>query len=206
MFPKVKIYALFFTGLILLAACKANPVSSPPPALPQASKTAQAQLPTPTTTPNLPTATPEPMAATVNDTGITQAEYNAELQRLQASLQETGKTMALADEQKQVLDQLIGETLLANVAYTAGFTLDDASLQKHTDDLTNPPGATMSLEDWMAKNFYTEDSLKKALRRSLAAAWERDQIAASAPQTADQVHARQMLFLNPDTATGICDN
>jgi len=200
MFPKIKIYALFFTVLILLAACKANPTSSPSPALPQASQTTQAQLPTTTYTPPLPTATPEPLAATVNDIGITLAEYNAELQRLQASLQETGKTMAQADEQKQVLDQLIGETLLAEAADKAGFTLDDAILKKHIDDLTNQPGATMTLADWMAKNFYTQDSLKNALRRSIAAAWERDQITASAPQTADQVHARQMLFLNPDTA------
>lgn len=198
--PKIKIYTLLLTALILLASCKANPVSIPSATLPQASKTTQPQVPTATVTPNLPTATPEPLAATVNDAGITLAEYNAELQRLEASLQETGKTMAQADEQKQVLDQLIGETLLAETAYKAGFSLDDATVQKHIDDLSNQPGASMSLVDWMAKNFYSEESLKKALRRSIAAAWERDQITANAPQNADQVHARQMLFLNPDSA------
>ncbi len=200
MFPKNKIYILFIFVSILLASCKGNPTPGPSPSLPQPAKTTQSQLPTGTSTPVLPTATPEPMAATVNDGGVTLAEYNAELQRLQASLQESGKTMAAADEQTQVLNQLIDETLLADAAYKAGYTLDDAALQKHIDDLANQPGATMTLAQWMEKNFYREDSLKIALRRSLAAAWQRDQITAGAPQTADQVHVRQMLFLDPDTA------
>jgi peptidyl-prolyl cis-trans isomerase C len=158
------------------------------------------QQPTSTNTPVVPTTTPEPMAAIVDDGGITLAEYNAELQRLQASLQESGKTMAAADEQNQVLNQLIDETLLAQAAYKNGYTLDDASLQQQMDDLANQPGASMTLAQWMEKNFYSEESLKTALRRSLAAAWQRDQVTASAPQTADQVHVRQMLFLDPDTA------
>ncbi len=186
--------------IVFLAACKTNPTTSPSPSLPLPSQTVQAQAPTATATPVPPTQTPEPMAAIINEGGITLAEYNAELQRLQASLQESGKTMAAADEQKQVLDQLIDETLLAQAAYKAGYTLDDAGLQKHIDALANQPGAAVSLDDWMAKNFYTLESLKNALRRSLAAAWQRDQVTAAAPQTADQVHVRQMLFLNPDSA------
>ncbi len=201
MFPKIKIYIVLLALSVLLSACKANSVtSSPSPTQAQPSKTSQPQQPTATSTPVLPTTTPEPMAATVNDGGITLAEYNAELQRLQASLQESGKTMVAADQQNQVLNQLIDETLLADAAYKAGYTLDDAALQKHIDDLANQSGATMTLAQWMEKNFYTEESLKRALRRSLAAAWQRDQITAAAPTTADQVHVRQMLFLDSDTA------
>jgi peptidyl-prolyl cis-trans isomerase C len=200
MFPKTKIHIVLLALSVVLASCKANPVINPSPSIPLPSKTIQPQQPTSTNTPVVPTTTPEPMAAIVDDGGITLAEYNAELQRLQASLQESGKTMAAADEQNQVLNQLIDETLLAQAAYKNGYTLDDASLQQQMDDLANQPGASMTLAQWMEKNFYSEESLKTALRRSLAAAWQRDQVTASAPQTADQVHVRQMLFLDPDTA------
>ncbi len=44
------------------------------------------------------------------------------------------------------------------------------------------------------------NSFRRALRRSIAAAWQRDQVLAKAPTTAEQIHARQILVLNEDLA------
>ena len=201
MYSRVSSLAILVIVAFTIAGCKATPTPTGPTFVtPPPSATATLFQPTLTLTPALPTPTPEPLAATVNGEGVSLSEYNAEIQRLQASLKDTGKTLQPADLQKQALDELINETLLAAAAVKAGYKLDDAAFQKHLDDLTAQAGGTQSLADWMKNNYYDTDSLKKALRRSMAAAWERDQLTASAPTTADQVHARQMLLLDSDTA------
>jgi peptidyl-prolyl cis-trans isomerase C len=182
----------------ILAACGAKPTATV--AVPQPSDTATPFQPGATFTPVEPTPTPEPLAISVNGEGISLAEFNSEMQRFQASLKDTGKAVADKDAQNQVVNNLVDETLLAQAAFKAGYKLDDAALQKRMDDLTAQAGGTQALSDWMKKNSYSEDSLKVALRRSIAAAWQRDQITSGAPTTADQVHARQMLFLDSATA------
>ena len=199
MYSRVSSLAIWVIAVFTIAGCSATPTATsfvaPPP-----SATATPFQPTLPPTPAPPTPTPEPLAATVNGAGVSLSEYNAENQRLQASLKETGETIQPADMQKQALDELINQTLLASAAVKAGYKLDDAAFQKHLDDLTAQAGGTQTLSDWMKNNFYDPDSLKKALHRSMAAAWERDQLTSSAPTTADQIHARQILLLDSDTA------
>jgi len=201
MFSKIK--SLLVTALlaVFITACGVNPTATAALTAPPQGATPTPSQPSATFTPLAPSPTPEPIAATVNDAGISLAEYTAEMQRLQASLQETGKTLAPADQQKQVLDELVNETLLEAASSKDGFKLDVAALQKRLDDLTTRAGGADKLAGWMKNNFYTPDSLKIALRRDAAAAWERDKITSSAPTTADQVHLRQMLLLDQDTAT-----
>src|SRR5688500_15757469 len=55
-----------------------------------------------TSTPEPPTATPEPMALTVNGEGITVVEFNAELQRYLTSQEALGKTVS-SDEATNVV-------------------------------------------------------------------------------------------------------
>jgi peptidyl-prolyl cis-trans isomerase C len=57
----------------------------------------------------------------------------------------------------------------------------------------------------MAANGYLTDTFRADLARSIAAAWMRDQIAAFVPQSADQVHARQILVFDPDQAQKVLD-
>jgi len=195
-FPKkLSLIVLVF----VLAACssKATLTSAPPP---QASPTIAPAQATDTPTPAPPTPTSEPPAATVNGETISVTDFNAELQRFKASLKDTGKTVSDSDAKTQTLESLIDERLLEQAAIKDGYQLNDDAVQKKLDDLTVKAGGEQALGDWMKNYFYTLDSLKAALSRSLAAAWERDRISAGAPTTADQVHARQMLFLDSDTA------
>ncbi len=167
----------------------ASPTSAPSAGL---SPTGPANSPTPFQ----PSATPPPLAAQVNDAGISLAEFQAELARYKAAV---GTELAPEDEQR-VLDDLINQTLLAQGAREDGFVVDDNMLQDRIDQLTSKLGSAQALSDWMAANGYVQADFRQDLARSIAAAWKRDQIIASVPQTADQVHVRQILLDTADQA------
>ncbi len=183
--------ACFFS--ILISACSTgSPVSSVAPA----TKTASATLirsPEPSATRLPPTSTPMPLAVVINGEGITLDEYQAELARFTATADITGTILA-TDTNTIVLDELIDQTLLAQAAKENGYSVDDTLLQSRIDALQNQLGGAQALQAWEASNGYTEASFGVALRRSVAAAWMRDQIINTVPQTADQVHVLQILL------------
>lgn len=157
----------------------------------------------PSATPVPATPTPEPAAVMVNGQPIYLADYEAELQRFNAAMTELGKTVSPEDARQRVLDELIGEELLAQAARSAGQSVDDSSLQARIDSLAEEIGGTDALAGWMEANFYTEAGFRRSLRRAMEAAWQRDTIAAAVPDTADQVHARQIFFLDGDAANTV---
>jgi peptidyl-prolyl cis-trans isomerase C len=180
---------LLLLGLAGLAACGKGEQT------PTATSSSSLTPPPSTITPTSfqPSATPPPLVAKVNGEEITQPEYEAELARYQASV---GTNLAPNDKQL-VLNDMIDELLLSQGAAEAGFTPDDTVVQDHISRL----GSEQALTDWIASHGYTEDSFRQDLARSIAAAWMRDQIIAEVPETADQVHARQILLYNSDQAT-----
>lgn len=151
----------------------------------------------------VPTDTPAPMAAAVDGAGIPLADYQGELQRYQSAQSAAGKTVDAAAAAKTVMDDLVDQQLLANAAFKAGFQLDDAKLQAHIDDLTKQLGDPSKLAAWEKQNGYTDDSFRRLESLALAAAWQRDQIINAVPQTAAQVHARQILVFTSAEADSI---
>lgn len=180
---------LFPLLLILLTGCSV--ISSVQPTI------------TPTPTPMPPTPTPVPAAAVVNGEIIPLADYSASLQQLQAAQNETGKSSTPDEQKKMVLDDLISQVLLAQAAEQEGHAIDDAALKAKIDDLTSSLGGQDKLAGWIIANGYNEESFKSALKRSMLAAWQRDQLIAAVPKTADQVHARQILVLHEQTANDL---
>lgn len=175
--------------IALLAACS-TPTAVVPDQTPQ---NPTGSTPAATPTEALPSPTPAPMVARVDGEGILQAEFDAELARYQAAQQKLNSTQEPTQQHDTVLQDLIDETLLAQAAYAAGFSLDDAALQARIDQLAAQIGGADALAKWQSDHGYTDDQFKTALRRSAAAAWQRDQIMAQAPITAEQVHVRQIL-------------
>ncbi len=143
-------------------------------------------------TPAIPTSTPLPLALEVNGEGVLLADYDSELARLQMALVELGTEMPEQEQKQRVLDQLIDTTLLSQEAIKAGFTLEDAQVQERLDTLATEMGGSVTLMDWMNTYGYDDASLLRTLKRSMLAAWQRDQITAAVGDTADQVHARQI--------------
>lgn len=158
------------------------------------------QTPTATFTPEPPTATPEPMALTVNGEGITVVEFDAEVTRYTSSQEALGKTLTSEDAARVVIDDLTAQLLLAQGARTNGFTLDDAALQSRIDSLAAQIGGADKLSSWQSEHGYSEQAFRSALRRGAEAAWMRDKIIAEVPSTAEQVHVQQILLYNQETA------
>jgi peptidyl-prolyl cis-trans isomerase C len=182
-------------ALLFLAACKPSaPVQPAPtqaPPTPAASPTA-----------SVPSPTPAPLAARVNGEGILLEDYDAELVRYQAvnTAASTSAATPVAAPQQAVIDDLVNLRLLAQAAVEGGYKVDDAALQTRLDALASQAGGVPALQDWMKRNSYNDVSFKRALRVSMLAAWERDQVIAKVPQAVEQVHARQILVQGADLA------
>ncbi len=154
---------------------------------------------TPTPSPT-PTITPIPMAVSVNGEGISMPEFNAELGRYQQAQTALGNTISLEAATKTVSDEFIDTLLLAQGAAANGYVVDDAALQSRIDSLVTQIGGADKLSAWETAHGYTDAEFRTDLRRQMAAAHMRDQIAASVPITAEQVHVKQILLYNADAA------
>jgi peptidyl-prolyl cis-trans isomerase C len=153
-----------------------------------------------TSTPEPPTATPEPMALTVNGEGIRLVEFDDEVARYITAQEALEKTVSSADATSAVIDDLVVQLLLAQAARADGFTLDDATLQTRIDSLAAQVGGTDALSKWKSDHEYTEQTFRSALKRAAEAAWMRDKIVMAVPSTAEQVHIQQILLYNEATA------
>lgn len=194
---QIRFFNVFLGGMLvlaLLAGC------TPTPAAPAVTETPISSVTLPPTEVPSPTPTPQPLALVVNGEGVPLAEYEASLKQLQEAQAQMGLTSTPEEQRRMVLDDLIAATLLAQAAFKEGFTLDDAALDEQIAALAQQRGGMSALQDWMSRMGYDEASFRSALRRSLAAAWMRDTIAAQVPERAEQVHARQILLMTPETA------
>ena len=187
-----------------LASCGSKPPQSTPANPSTATPSLTPHIPEPSVTPT-PSQTPIPIAAKVNGEGVTQEDFQAELVRYQSALN-SGTNLATkqsGEAAQFILDDLINQVLLAQSAYAQGYVLDDSALQSRLDQLASQMGGDQILEKWMIDNGYTPESFRESLKRSLATAWMRDQIVTALPETAEQVHARQILLYNSTQANEV---
>lgn len=150
----------------------------------------------PSEIPAAPTSTPVPLAARVNQEGISLSEYQAELARYQAAI---GTELA-TEQQDQVMNNLVDQYLLAQAAPQAGYQENEAAVTERMDKIISELGSEEIFNEWMATNGYSLETFRKDLARAMAADWMRDQVISQVPQTADQVHIRQILLYNSDQA------
>jgi peptidyl-prolyl cis-trans isomerase C len=181
---------LYLFLLFVLVSCsgKANP-------------TITATLPTETPIPQPPTPTSLPMAVRINGEGILLSDYQEEYSRLDSALKSMGKTLTPEEMKTRVLDDLVGTELLNQEAKKNGFVISDADLNAEIDKLSQSMGGVEAFSAWKQSMSFTDESFKRSMFRSLGSAWERDQIIKSLPETAEQVHARQIFFSREESAT-----
>lgn len=160
--------------------------------------------PAPTPTLEIPTPTMEPMAAIVNGEGITIMEYQAELDRYLAAVNDTGKTAPAGLEPRtMILEDLVNEVLLSQSATQSGFQFLDADLNARIDQLSEQLGGSQALLDWQSRYGYSETGFRQSMERSIAATWMREKIISSVPLEAEQIHARQILLTDEQTALAV---
>jgi peptidyl-prolyl cis-trans isomerase C len=155
---------------------------------------------TPTLSP--PTQTPVPLAVQINGEGITLQEYQAELDRYQSAIVKAGMNMA-TDIEQRVLEDIIDQVLLAQAAADTGFLLDQPMLDDRLEQLAAELGGRQVLAEWMAENGYSDEGFQRTMSRAMAAAWMRDRITNAVPERMDQVHARQILVFDAETAQNV---
>jgi peptidyl-prolyl cis-trans isomerase C len=190
------ILTVFILLLAGFAGCSRQPGAQPGTTQPpEVSPTQTETAPPPT-----PSPTPVPLALTVNGQGVPLAEFQAGMQQIQAAAQTLGQTLTPEEQRRRVLDDLIGQELLAQAARSVDYQVEDAALQARIDEVSSSLGGAAALQDWQQRMGYTDESFRTGLRRSLEAAWQREKILEGVPQAAEQVHARQILVLTEAAA------
>ncbi len=132
----------------------------------------------------------------VNGEGVPLAEFQASL----TQIQQAQPDLPAEEQRRLVIDQLVEDTLLALAARQGGFQVDETALLAREGELAAQAGGDAALVDWQTRNGYTPESFRSALRRGMESAWQRDQILNAVPETAEQVHARQILVLTEEAA------
>jgi len=178
-----KALLLILVGVILFSGCGGAAETS--------QGTATQVLPT--RTPFPPSPTPIPTAAVVNGDIITVAAYQEELARYKAAVNRD----LTEEDQTIVINDLINLTLLAQAASSEGFQISETDLDERIARLETED---QPLTDWLAVYGFTAETFRIHLKRSLEAAWMRDQIIADVPFEMEQIHAQQMLFYNLSAA------
>jgi peptidyl-prolyl cis-trans isomerase C len=167
---------------LLVAGCTAKP----------AEPTITPVPPTPTSLP--PTPTSLPMAIQVNGEGILQSDYEEEYKRFEAAAAALGKTFTPEEIKSRIVEDLTGTLLLDLEAKKNGFQLSNSDLDVRIAQVTKDQGGDAAFKAWLQANLYSPESFRRSLMLSLGAAWQRDKILSAMPATAEQVHARQIVF------------
>jgi peptidyl-prolyl cis-trans isomerase C len=200
--------SVFFGVGIMFILVSCNSELTPSPTVIQATPTAilftPGLTPTPTVQPSA-TFTPEPLAAVVNGDPITLSEFQQELARYRQAQTEVGGTNLATEgltEEMIVLEDLIDQTLLAQKAAEEGYFVDERQLEERYNQLA----AQTDLVSWFQVQGFTEENFRQALKRSMHAAWMRDQVIAAVPYSMEQIHARQILLYNLEDANRVYAN
>ena len=181
-------------------ACTSVSSSTPVPPTELIPSITPSLIPTLTAIPSTPT--PIPLVATVNGAAISEEEFRAEL-ALYSAAQEDSPSQTESEIREIVLNDLINQTLLAQAASEAGYNVDDKTLQIRIANLIEQVGDEQALQNWIESQGYRLENFEIALRRSIEAAWMRDQILAAVPESAEQVHARQILVYDQGEANRV---
>ncbi|MDO9545514.1 MAG: SurA N-terminal domain-containing protein [Pelolinea sp.] len=185
---KSNIGGAILLGVVLLTSCSLGQGS-------EGSKTTEET--------SLPIPTSAPFAAIVNGEGILLSEYEGELQRYQAAMDQIGSPFDPEKAKEDVLNDLIAQTLFTQSAASQNYSHSEADLQAKIDQYSEASGGQEALQIWMAENYYNQDSFRTAVSREMAMIWMRNLLIEQVPQTAEQIHARQILVDNENEAIGI---
>jgi len=140
-------------------------------------------------TPEGPTPTLVPAAAVVNGERIPLAWFESEVLRYLLAQEEMGEPVEdEAAARERVLNDLIDQVLLAQGAREAGANVSDQDMQARLNALAED----YDLATWMTEWGYTEDELFQSLKLQMLASSQRDLIAESIPETAEQVKLQQI--------------
>jgi parvulin-like peptidyl-prolyl isomerase len=133
--------------------------------------------------------------ASVNGFGIRQSSFDANLIQFQTALQTYPELLSDGQTAEEVvLESLVQRALLVIAAREAGFSADQQTVEIRVAELVEAAGGEDAFRAWLSTNGYTVETFLDELPLEIEAAWQRDQIAATVPETMEQIRARQIFF------------
>jgi len=186
---------------LLLVAC----TSGAPTFTPDVTVTVENDtLPAPTSVPA--TATPEPLAALVNDEALLLEDYERQIARYEASMTAAGQDpateegqTALAEGRIWVLEIMIDQLLVEQRARVEGLGVDDAELEMMIQSLREEVGEE-SFINWLEREAMSLEEMREILRGEMLATKMTNKIAEQAPLRAEHIHARHILLNSAEEA------
>ncbi len=161
-------------------------------------QTMEALLPTVTAS-----ATPIPMAFSINGQGFPLAVYQRELQRYGIVKEALGQNEQQEVPKTFVLDNLIDQQLLVQAALNNGCTADPELIQQDWAQWMSNLPEGMTPETWLESNGYTEEEFRTAIATSFLESCQMTAITDSVPYEAEQIRASQILVKNRALTDGI---
>ena len=191
--------------LLVLAACGGGEnatATAPPPPPPTVLPTSAVPTAVPTATPP-----PVPLAATVNSQPILLADYEKRVAQYEQSLLVQGFVTSTAEGQarvaeirQEVLDNLIDSALIEQAAPRLGVSVNDADLEAQIAADIEAGGGQSAFDEWLQATGLTREDYKQMLREAFLTQRVMDAVTADIPQTAEQVHARQIVVSSREVA------
>ena len=152
----------------------------------------------PTITPAA-TATPAPLAATVNDQAILLEDLNNEILRYMKAHPGTSAEESFDASLQSMIDQ----RLFAQEARNNGYSVSGEVVSDRITELINELGEETLFTQWLETNHYTQESFERALTIAIEADYQIELIIQQIPDEIDQVELRQILVYDRVTAENI---
>jgi parvulin-like peptidyl-prolyl isomerase len=138
--------------------------------------------------------------ATVNGTPIQSDVFDRELARHEAGLVSLGIDPEMRpDLKQQVMDQLIEEFLIRQLAASQGVTIGDDQVDANINQMKQEVGDEY-FNAWLTSSMFTPEEFREVIRLQLITNHFTSTISGSVPITPDQVHARHILVNTPELA------
>ncbi len=192
---------IFLLLSIIFSSCNAG-VEGTEPVLQTQEPVDASSMPTPAPSATI-TPTPMPLALRVNGVGISLEEYEVVKGMLEMAVEQDENPLSAEEIVQRVQGQLIDLELLAQAARAQGYLVDEAQLDEKMTELVNLAGGSDAFSTWITTYGMSEDIFRRVYQRELEAAWQRDQVIAAVGETAEQIHARQILVRSQETADQI---
>ncbi len=149
--------------------------------------------------------TQEPLAARVNGQPITLAALNKEVARHLDGIRAVGDPMPtdMNAERDSRLNVLIDQALIEQAAAIQKITVTDAEVDAEIQQDIQVAGGKDKWTAWLTANDLTETENRDRIRSTLITNKMRDIVIAGIGNTAEEVHARQILVSSLDTANEV---
>jgi parvulin-like peptidyl-prolyl isomerase len=174
-----------------------------------------ATLPPPTS--DQPTVAPtptfsEPLAALVNGEPIFLDEYLVQVMQAEQALISQGVDadtaegqQALAEARRRVLDAMIEQVIILQVADREGILVSDEAVDRAVQQSIADAGGEEQFQTWLQANSLTADDYRHALHAQLVAQALFQQVTRDVPTVAEQVHARHIALTTEEEARQVLE-